>query len=61
MKNHHNTPSRAAERMQFAGNFEPNLSDAEKMEAAAKFDDVVQSTLLRFATQIGRASCRERV
>ncbi len=52
MKNHHNVLSQAAERMQFAGNFEPNLSDAEKMEAAAKFDDVVQSTLLRFADKV---------
>ena len=52
MKNHHNTPSRAAERMQFAEDFDRSLGGAEKLEAAAKFDDVVQSTLLRFANSV---------
>ena len=45
--NTHN--SEAAEQMKFAEGFNPELTTKEKLEAAAKFDDLVQSTLLRFA------------
>lgn len=41
--------SEAAKQMEFAEGFNPELTTKEKLEAAAKFDDLVQSTLLRFA------------
>ncbi len=41
--------SEAAKQMEFAEGFNPELATKEKLEAAAKFDDLVQSTLLRFA------------
>ena len=41
--------SEAAEQMKLAGEFNPKLPTKEKLEAAAKFDDLVWSTLLRFA------------
>ena len=52
MKNHHNVLSQAAEQMQFAEDFDRSLGGAEKLEAAAKFDDVVESTLLQFADSV---------
>ena len=48
--NTHNThSSEAAKQMKFAEGFNPELATGEKLWAAAKFNDLVQSTLLRFA------------
>ena len=41
--------SEAAKQMEFAEGFNPELATGEKLWAAAKFNDLVQSTLLRFA------------
>ena len=42
--------SEAAKQMEFAAEgFNPNLTTEEKIRAAVEFDDLVQSTLLRFA------------
>ena len=41
--------SEAAKQMEFAEGFDPELTTGEKLWAAAKFNDLVQSTLLRFA------------
>ena len=41
--------SEAAKQMEFAEGFNPELTTEEKLQAAAEFDDLVQSTLLRFA------------
>ena len=41
--------SEAAKQMEFAEGFNPELTTGEKLWAAAKFNDLVQSTLLRFA------------
>ena len=41
--------SEAAKQMEFAEGFNPELPTKEKLEAAAKFNDLVQLTLLRFA------------
>ena len=40
--------SKAAEQMQFAGDFDDGLTVDEKLEAAANFDDLVGSMLSRF-------------
>ena len=40
--------SQAAEQMTFAADFDHNLSDQEKLEAAKKLDDLVESTLEKF-------------
>ena len=50
--------SEAAEQMKLAGEFNPKLPTKEKLEAAAKFDGLVQSTLLRFA---GDAKTYDRI
>ena len=39
--------SEAAKQMEFAEGFNPELATGEKLWAAAKFNDLVQSTLLR--------------
>mgnify|MGYP003358460116 CR=1 FL=1 len=44
--------SQAAEQMQFAGDFGDGLTTAEKLETAAKFDSLVNSTLSRFADSV---------
>ena len=49
MTQHEQPKSKAAEQMQFAGDFDTGLTMDEKLEAAVKFDDLVQSTLFRFA------------
>lgn len=41
--------SKATEQIKFAGDFDTGLTAAEKLEAAVKFDDLVQSTLFQFA------------
>ena len=41
--------SEAAKQMEFAEGFNPELTTEEKLQAAAEFDDLIQSTLLRFA------------
>ena len=41
--------SEAAKQMKFAEGFDSELTTEEKMRAAAKFNDLVQLTLLRFA------------
>ena len=41
--------SEAAKQMEFAEGFNPELTTEEKIRAAVEFDDLVQSTLLRFA------------
>ena len=41
--------SEAVKQMEFAEGFNPELTNEEKLQAAAEFDDLVQSTLLRFA------------
>ena len=41
--------SEAAKQMEFAEGFNPELTTEEKLQAAVEFDDLVQSTLLRFA------------
>ncbi len=41
--------SEAAKQMEFAEGFNPELTTEEKLKAAVEFDDLVQSTLLRFA------------
>ena len=41
--------SEAAKQMEFAEGFNSELTTKEKLQAAAEFDDLVQSTLLRFA------------
>lgn len=41
--------SEAAKQMEFAEGFDPELTTEEKLKAAVEFDDLVQSTLLRFA------------
>lgn len=41
--------SEAAKQMEFAEGFDSKLATGEKLWAAAKFNDLVQSTLLRFA------------
>ena len=48
--NTHN--SEAAKQMEFAEGFNPELTTEEKLQAAAEFDDLVQSTLLRFAEDV---------
>lgn len=40
--------NKAAEQMRFIGDFDTELTTDEKLEAAAKLDDLVQSTLFRF-------------
>ena len=50
--------SEAAKQMKLAGEFNPKLPTKEKLEAAAKFDGLVQSTLLRFA---GDAKTYDRI
>lgn len=44
--------SQAAEQMTFAADFNRNLSDQEKREAATKLDDLVGSTLEKFQDQV---------
>lgn len=44
--------SQAAEQMTFAADFNRNLDDQEKQEAAAKLDDLVGSTLKRYQDQV---------
>ena len=44
--------SEAAKQMEFAEGFNPELATGEKLWAAAKFNDLVQSTLLRFAGDV---------
>lgn len=44
--------SQAAEQMTFAADFDHNLSDQEKREAAEKLDNLVESTLERFQDQV---------
>lgn len=41
--------SEAAKQMKFAEGFNPELTTEEKIRAAVEFDDLIQSTLLRFA------------
>lgn len=41
--------SEAAKQMEFAKGFNPELTTEEKLKAAVELDDLVQSTLLRFA------------
>ena len=41
--------SEAAEQMKFAEGFDPELTTEEKLQAAKEFDDLIQSTFLRFA------------
>lgn len=40
--------SEAAKQMEFAEGFNPELTTKEKLQAAVEFDDLIQSTLLRF-------------
>ena len=44
--------SEAAKRMKFAEGFNPELTNKEKSQAAAKFNGLVQSTLLGFAGDV---------
>lgn len=46
--------SQAAEQMQFAADFNRNLDDREKREAATKLDDLVGSTLEKFKDRVCR-------
>ena len=44
--------SEAAKQMEFAEGFNPELTTEEKLRAAKEFDDLVQSTFLRFAGDV---------
>ncbi len=50
--------SKAAKQMEFAEGFNPELTTEEKLQAAVEFNDLVQSTLLRFA---GDAKTYDRI
>lgn len=44
--------SEAAKQMEFAEGFNSELTTKEKLQAAAEFDDLVQSILLRFKEDV---------